>query len=111
LPDGGIVIDNPGMRELQLWENDDGVARTFEDLATLARRCRFRDCRHDSEPGCAVAEAIQSGQLDGARLESHRKLQAELHFQQRKADPKIAREDKEKWKKIHKAMRDKPHWL
>jgi ribosome biogenesis GTPase / thiamine phosphate phosphatase len=104
LPDGGMVIDTPGMRELQLWDNESGLAKAFEDIETLALDCRFRDCGHRGEPGCAVEAAIQKGQLEPERLENHSKLQAELRFQQRKMDPRVAREDKEKWKKIHKAM-------
>jgi len=108
LPGGGIVIDTPGMRELQLWDGDEGMAQAFADIASLAQNCKFRDCRHRGEPGCAVEEAIENGLLERERLENQRKLQAELRFQERKMDPRVAREDKEKWKKIHKAMRDKP---
>jgi ribosome biogenesis GTPase len=105
LEGGGMLIDTPGMRELQLWGNDEGVEKTFDDIAALAEQCRFRDCNHTSEPGCAVIAAAESGQIDLDRLESYRKLRAELEFQRRKADPKIAREQKEQVKKIHKAMR------
>ena len=107
LPGGGIVIDTPGMRELQLWDSEEGLSRAFEDLATLAENCKFRDCAHAGEPGCAVEAAILEGQLGSERLENHRKLQAELRFQRRKADPELARQEKERWKKIHKAMRHK----
>lgn len=108
LPGGGIVIDTPGMRELQLWDNTDGVAQTFEDIDILAQDCKFRNCNHRGEPGCAVEAAIQNGLLARERLENHGKLQAELRFQERKIDPKLARQTKEEWKKIHKAMRKKP---
>jgi ribosome biogenesis GTPase len=107
LPGGGIVIDSPGMRELQMWDSDEGLSRAFEDIAALAENCKFRDCGHRGEPGCAVEEAILEGQLGPERLENHRKLQAELRFQERKADPEMARQEKERWKKIHKAMRHK----
>lgn len=107
LPGGGIVIDTPGMRELQLWDSEEGLSRAFEDIETLAENCKFRDCGHNGEPGCAVEAAILQGQLGSGRLENHRKLQAELRFQQRKADPELARREKERWKKIHKAMRHK----
>lgn len=106
LPDGGIVIDTPGMRELQLWNTTEGVAQTFDDITSLAANCKFRDCTHKGEPGCAVESAIANGELDPARLENLLKLEAELQFQQRKIDPALARETKEKWKKIHKAQRD-----
>jgi ribosome biogenesis GTPase len=78
LPGGGLIVDNPGMRELHLWLAEDGLEDAFEDIAELAGRCRFSDCRHESEPGCAVREAIARGDLDLARLESYRELQREL---------------------------------
>ena len=105
LADGGIVIDTPGIRELQLWDTNEGVQQAFEDIAQFAQECKFRDCSHRGEPGCAVESAIQSGSLERGRLESHHKLQAELKFQERKVDPRLASETKTKWKKIHKAMR------
>ena len=108
LQEGGMVIDTPGMRELQLWESDEGVEKAFDDIASIAVRCRFRDCNHQGEPDCAVEAAVESGSLERDRLESYRKLRAELAFQQRKVDPKVAKEQKEQWKKIHKAMRHNP---
>jgi ribosome biogenesis GTPase len=109
LPSGGIVIDTPGMRELQLWNNEEGAERAFDDIAMLAQSCRFRDCAHHGEPGCAIALAINHGRLQPERLENYRKLLAELRFQERKMDPRVARQDTEKWKKIHKAMRKRPN--
>jgi ribosome biogenesis GTPase / thiamine phosphate phosphatase len=108
VPTGGIVIDTPGMRELQLWDNAEGVDKAFGDIGDLARECRFRDCAHDGEPGCAVEAAVAAGTLDPERLENHRKLKAELEFLERKADPALAREVKARWKTIHKAMRHNP---
>src|SRR6266853_2075490 len=96
LPCGGILIDTPGMRELQFWNNEEGAGRAFEDIATLARGCKFRDCAHHGEPGCAIAAAINHGLLQPERLENYRKLLAELRFQERKMDPQVARQDKEK---------------
>ena len=84
------------------------MARTFEDIALLAQHCKFRNCRHRGEPGCEVETAIVDGRLERERLENHRKLEAEQRFQERKIDPRAARQDKERWKKIHKAMRNKP---
>ena len=107
LPGGGIVIDTPGMRELQLWDSEQGLSRAFEDIEALAKNCKFRNCAHGGEPGCAVEAAILGGRLEAERLENHRKLQAELRFQERKANPEVARQEKERWKKIHKAMRHK----
>ena len=74
LPDGGLLVDNPGMRELSLAEVEQGVGALFEDIETLAEGCRFRDCRHEKEPGCAVRKAADTGNLDPRRLESYRKL-------------------------------------
>jgi ribosome biogenesis GTPase / thiamine phosphate phosphatase len=105
LPRGGIVIDTPGMRELQLWDCGQGVGQAFDDIMTLAQRCKFRDCTHQGEPGCEVEAAILKGLLERQRLENHRKLEAELRFQERKQNPRMARELKEQWKRIHKAMR------
>lgn len=104
---GGIVIDTPGMRELELLDSEDGVAEVFDDIATLAEHCKFRNCNHGGEPGCAVEAAILAGDLKRERLASYRKLQAEARFQERKAEPRVAREVKDQWKKIHKAMRKK----
>jgi ribosome biogenesis GTPase len=78
LPGGGLLIDNPGMREVGLWAAEDGVGETFDDVASLAGGCRFDDCRHDSEPGCAVQAAVQHGELRQERLTSFRKLACEL---------------------------------
>ncbi len=108
LPGGGMLIDTPGMREIQLLDHEQGAAQAFEDIATLSRGCKFRDCGHRGEPGCAVDAAVQQGELSCERLENYRKLLAELRFQERKMNPEVARQVKEKWKKIHKAMRKKP---
>lgn len=107
LPGGGILIDTPGMREIQLWETNEGLEKAFEDIEQLASSCKFRDCNHRGEPGCAVESAILGGQLEGSRLENYRKLEAERNFQRRKTDPEFAQEVKGKWKIIHRAARDK----
>lgn len=86
LPGGASLIDTPGMRELQLWSAADGIDETFRDIAMLANECRFRDCAHDTEPGCAVLHALEQGTLDAARLESWRKLQRELAALERRQD-------------------------
>jgi len=78
LPGGGIVVDNPGMRELHLWVADEGLEDAFEDIAELAARCRFSDCRHEGEPGCAIEEALADGRLAPERWQSYRDLQREL---------------------------------
>jgi len=78
LPDGGLLMDTPGMRELQLWDVDEGVEQTFSDIEELADECRFPDCGHDREPDCAVLAAIAAGDLSAERLRSYRKLRSEL---------------------------------
>ncbi len=80
LPQGGIVIDTPGLRELQLWGSDEGLSGAFNDIELLAERCRFTDCRHENEPGCAVRKAFEEGGLDSKRYESYLKLQSELDY-------------------------------
>lgn len=100
LPSGGNLIDTPGMRELRLWGAEEEVDDVFDDIDELAARCRFRDCRHDREPGCAVLRAVEEGTLDPARLESHRKLQRELEHQKRRTDVRVRLEEKAKVKRI-----------
>ena len=105
LPGGGIIVDTPGMRELQLWDASDGLQGSFQDIEALAAQCRFRDCGHDSEPGCAVRAAADSGELEPERLASFEKLQRELLYLERKVDQRLAHEETRKWKIQHKAMR------
>ena len=78
LPSGASLIDTPGMRELQLWSASDGLEETFRDIAALAEECRFRDCAHATEPGCAVLAALSEGALEAERFESWRRLRREL---------------------------------
>jgi ribosome biogenesis GTPase len=80
LPAGGMLVDNPGMRELQLWADETDLNQTFEDVKVLASQCRFNDCQHKQEPGCAVKRAIQQGSLDMKRFKSYLKLQREIRF-------------------------------
>jgi ribosome biogenesis GTPase len=105
LPQGGILIDTPGMRELGLVEDAGGVDSTFADIATLAEECHFRDCRHEGEPGCAVAAAVAEGVLDNARLVSYHRLQREIAAAERRRDPTLAGRSKRRWKWISKARR------
>ncbi len=102
----GILIDTPGMREIAPWDASSGTVAVFDDILKLAENCKFRDCTHRGEPGCAVTVAAETGSLDRDRLENYFKIQAELAFQERKVDPEKARETKEKWKQVHKAMRN-----
>lgn len=102
---GGMVIDTPGMRELQLWGNDEDLHMTFDEIETLARNCRYRDCRHQSEPSCAVLEAVNAGNLNAERLSSLHKLQGELAYLDRRDDPVADLAEKRRWKNIHKSAK------
>ncbi|MDD3013666.1 MAG: ribosome small subunit-dependent GTPase A [Candidatus Gastranaerophilales bacterium] len=106
LPDGGLIIDTPGMRELQLWDVDDGLNQYFDDIENLAENCRYSNCKHDSEPGCAVKAAISKGLLDKNRYESYVKMKNELTFLSKKQNQKASQIEKEKWKNIHKQIRN-----
>jgi ribosome biogenesis GTPase len=106
LPDGGVVIDTPGLRSLGLGtDRDVGMASAFADIVELAEGCRFRDCAHESEPGCAVRAAVAAGDLDADRFASYLKLAGELAYEERRIDPAAARAQREQWKQINKAMR------
>ena len=86
LPESGVLIDTPGMRELQLWDSGETMSGAFGDIEALADRCRFRDCRHRQEPGCAVRAAIGAGEVPAGRLDSYHKLQNEKAHQARQLD-------------------------
>lgn len=92
LPGGTLLIDTPGMRELQLWTDDDGLGKPFRDIEDLAPRCRFVDCSHEQEPGCAVRAAVKDGTLDVRRLESYLKLRREVRFLALKKDVRTRRQ-------------------
>ncbi len=93
LPDGGVLIDNPGLRDIKIYGSEESLERTFEDICELEKHCRFRDCRHDTEPGCAVKAAIEEGTLDIERLESFRTLQKELAYVNLRRDQRRKIED------------------
>jgi len=105
LAEGGALIDTPGMRELQLWAGRESVNRAFEDIVAIAVECRYRDCSHSGERGCAVEEALASGRIEPERWESYRKLAAEAHRHELLADPIAAQEQKRKLKRMHKAIK------
>ncbi len=92
LPGGALLIDTPGMRELGLWADDEGLERTFDEIDALAARCRFPDCGHEREPGCAVRAAVEAGSVEAARWESYLKLRRELRFLELKKDEKSRRQ-------------------
>jgi len=100
LPQGGMIIDTPGLREAQLWEGEEALGDVFEDIEQLALTCRFTDCGHATEPGCAVKAALAAGSLDAARFRSYLKLQRELRAVAAKTDARIRLEERRKWKQI-----------
>ena len=102
---GALILDTPGMRELGLMDADEGLSTTFEDIEELAEACRFSDCHHGNEPGCAVREALESGELDPGRWKSFNKLQRELAFQARKEDPHLREAHNRRWVAVARANR------
>lgn len=105
LPGGAVVMDTPGLRELQLWDADKGIMQAFADIDALAALCRFTDCGHSTEPGCAVQAAVLATTLDLERLENWRKLQREMEFLRRKIDPEARQDQKRRMKQIMRGMR------
>ncbi|NLF30638.1 MAG: ribosome small subunit-dependent GTPase A [Planctomycetes bacterium] len=97
---GGVLIDTPGLRELQLWADPDAADDAFSDIAELAARCRFRDCAHSGEPGCAVQAALARGELDVRRYENYLQLQAELRHAARRQDHQLRQAERARWKRI-----------
>jgi ribosome biogenesis GTPase / thiamine phosphate phosphatase len=107
LPSGGMIIDTPGLREAQLWEGEGALANLFEDVEHIALGCRFTDCGHLSEPGCAIKSAIGAGSLDQARFDSYCKLQRELRAVAARSDARVRAEERRKWKLITMANRQR----
>ena len=106
LPGGALLMDTPGLREFALWNVDRGIGETFADIEELARECRFGDCRHEGEPGCAVRAAVKNGALDEARVENRKKLEREQEFQRRKSDPEAMQEYKTKVSRMMRGVRE-----
>jgi ribosome biogenesis GTPase len=105
--DGGwLLVDTPGMREVGLWATEEGLERTFGDVAELAAGCRFNDCEHHREPACAVQAAIRDGRLERARLDAHRKLEREIARVERARDPRARAEEAKRWRAIHKSVNE-----
>ncbi len=105
LPGGGLVLDTPGMRELGLWDADEGLGAAFQDMEALGASCRFSDCSHGNEPGCAVRLAREDGSLDEDRWRAWQKLQRELAHEQAKENPTLRANRRRSWIKIAKANR------
>ncbi|MGW1077543.1 ribosome small subunit-dependent GTPase A [Streptomyces sp. NPDC002537] len=99
LPTGGVLIDTPGLRGVGLWDAEDGVAQTFPEIDALASRCRFHDCGHETEPGCAVLAALDSGELPHRRLDSYRKLLRENQYLAARTDARLRAEIRKDWKR------------
>lgn len=105
LPGGALVIDTPGLRELQLWGSEDDVEGVFPEIEVAAAGCRFADCAHESEPGCAVRAAVATGTIDERRFASFEKLRREVAYLERKEDRMLQQEEHRRWKQIHKELR------
>ena len=105
LPGGGLLLDTPGMRELQLWDAADGVEQTFEEIASLAERCRFNDCGHESEPGCAVQAALADGSLARERFESWQKLRREVRALEVRQDARLRAERRKELRRFERSRR------
>ena len=110
LPQGGLIIDTPGMRELQLWGTESGLQDSFGDVEDLARQCRFSNCQHEQEPACAVQSALQAGLMAQARFNSYLKLKKELAYLSRKVNQTEALAEKAKWKKIYQMQKVTKKW-
>src|SRR5712691_9244570 len=106
LPGGAVLMDTPGLGELQLWDAGEGVSQALADIDSLAGQCRFSDCRHETEPGCAVRAAVRAGTLDEARLENRRKLLREQEFLRRKIDPEARQVEKQRIKQLMREVRE-----
>jgi ribosome biogenesis GTPase len=104
LPGGALLIDTPGIRSLEVAGADEGVDTAFDDISELALGCRFSDCRHDGEPGCAVRRAIADTTLGADRLASYRKLERELAHAERREDPRLRAAEAKRWRAVHKAV-------
>lgn len=106
LPEGAIMVDTPGMRELQLWDSAGGWEETFSDVEELAGQCRFHDCRHESETGCAIQLALQAGTLDAGRFRNYKKTEKELAHLARK-EKSVAKRQKDNGRSFSKSRRDR----
>ena len=104
LPNGALIIDNPGIREIQLWQSEGALATVFDEIERLSTGCRFADCTHDTEPGCAVRAAIDAGQLDPSRLDNLRRLEAEAEALERRKDVRAQREHERRLHRFYRSV-------
>ena len=100
MPQGGMVIDNPGIREIAFWDADEGIDSVFPEIERLSKGCRFSDCSHTHEPGCNVQEAVEQGELPGDRLKNYQKMKRELEFLSDRQQKSADRVEKERWKGV-----------
>ena len=107
MPNGSLILDTPGMRELQLWDVEEGMETAFEDIEALAAQCYFSDCKHKTEPRCAVRESLDSGALEAGRYENYLKMQGELNHLARRQDQFAQRVEKNRWKKLSKNAQER----
>ena len=108
LPGGGLVVDTPGLRSVGLTDVSESLDLVFADVEELAEQCRFGDCAHESEPGCAVRAALESGELPERRWESYVKLQREARWMAMRHDARLRAEERSRWKRITKEYRNRP---
>lgn len=106
LPTGGMVMDTPGMRELQVWGEEEGLKQVFDDIEALTLQCRFKDCRHQTEPGCALQKALTDATLDAGRFKSYLKLKNEFHYLSERQTMKASAVEKKHWKAISQLARN-----
>jgi len=105
LPDGGLLIDTPGMREFGLWDAEEGLSKTFSGFEELALKCKFKDCTHTHETNCAVVEAVENGSVSKQQYENYIKMRKEIKYLETKHDIFAKLEEKRKWKNIHKEIK------
>ncbi len=108
LPGGGMLLDTPGMRTVLMWEGEEGLKTAFQDIEELASRCRFRDCGHSTEPGCAVQAALETGELDAGRFANYRKVGREIRHEAMRTDVRLRVEENRRWRRIHMEQRRRP---
>lgn len=104
-PFGGWIADTPGMRELGLLDQQVGVDSQYSDIVSLAKKCRFKDCGHETEPGCAILKALQNNELDSEKWKNYLKLKSELEYYERKGNKALEAEQKKMWKQINKDLK------
>ena len=108
LPGGGMLLDTPGMRTVLMWEGETGLAHAFEDIEKIAADCKFRDCSHQAEPGCAVQAALESGTLDRARFQNYRKVGREILHEAKKTNVRLRMSENRRWRRIMLEQRRRP---